>query len=115
MKTVNDVMQKYTAGEIELAEANEKLKELGAGISLDPEKNVLTEEEKRQTVVGYFPEQANGWGLLDTGTGFLDKVHVTDGVLDYAVNAILPDGSVSMLADVLICGKIYAVRGAQLT
>ena len=60
MKTINEVMQKYTAGEIEAAEANEKLKELGATYHLTPGKNVLTEEEKRATTVGYYPEQAHG-------------------------------------------------------
>ena len=113
MKTVNDVMQKYTAGEIELAEANKKLAELGTGFNLNPEKNVLTEEEKRQTVVGYFPEQATGWGLLDTGTGSLDKVKVIGGKFDHAINTVI-DGKPNMIAWFMIAGKTYSVMGDKL-
>ena len=53
MKNIKEVIEKYTAGEIEVAEANENLKELGAGYHFDPKKNELTEEEKRATTVGY--------------------------------------------------------------
>ena len=73
MKTVNDVMQKYTAGEIELAEANEKLKELGAGISLDPEKNVLTEEEKKNT-----PNPTEKWCTQEERQIAYDNWETTD-------------------------------------
>ena len=114
MLTINDIVQKYTAGEIELAEANKKLAELGVGFHLNPEKNVMTEDEKRQTVVGYYPEQANGYGLLDTGTGSLDKAKVTNGKFDYAINAVI-DGKPNMIAWFMIAGKTYAVVGDKLT
>ena len=110
MKTINEILRDYTTGETDLEAANAALKEAGAGYHLEPGKNELTEEDLRETVVGYYPEQASGWGLLDTGTGSLEKVHVANGRLDHAVNEVLPDGSVNMAAYVTICGKRYAVK-----
>lgn len=54
---------------------------MGAGFCLQPGKTVLSEAEKRVTTVGYYPEQANGYGFLDTGSGSLDKVQVQNGQL----------------------------------
>ena len=76
-----EIIKKYSAAELTLEEANAKLK----GIKLDPGKNVLTEEEKRATTIGCYADMANGWGLLDTGTGTFDKVTVTNGKLAYGV------------------------------
>ena len=109
MKTINEILKDYTTGETDLESANAALKEAGAGYHLEPGKNVLTEEDRRETTVGYYPEQASGWGLLDTGTGSLEKVHVANGRLDHGVNQVLPDGSVNMAAYVTICGQVYAV------
>ena len=108
---VNEIMKKYTAGELEAEEANRALAKARAGFRLEPGKNVITDEERRQTVVGYYPEQANGWGLLDTGTGTSDKVRVIEGRLPHPVNEVREDGSTTMLAYVTICGKTYEVRG----
>ena len=110
-----EMILKYTSGEITLEETNAALKEMGAGVYLDPQKNVLTEAEMRRTVVGHFPEQANGWGLLDTCTGSLDKVQVRNGKLTFAVNAVNEDGSVNMKATVSIAGHVYQVKGDTLT
>ena len=74
-----DIIRKYSAGELTAEEANEELKSIQSGVSLRPGKNVLTEEDKLGSTVGYYPEQANGFGLLDTGTGSLDKVEVRNG------------------------------------
>lgn len=114
MKNIDEVMQKYTAGEIELEEANEKLKEFGSTYHLDPKKNVLTEEEKRQTVIGYYPEQATGFGLLDTGTGSYDKCKVVNGKFAYPINTVMPDGKPNMIAYFMIAGRTYAVHGDAL-
>ena len=104
---INETMSKYTAGEITLEQANEELKKAEAGFHLDPNKNVLTEEEKRQTVVGYYPEQANGFGMLDSGTGTMDKVQVKDGHL---VGCDMGES----YALCIIGGKVYEVRGDKL-
>lgn len=98
-----EIIRKYTAGELTLAEANLKLR----GIRLNPGKNFLTEEEKRATTVGYYPEQANGWGLLDTGTGSLDKVEVRNGKL-------VQGGMGEAFALCIIAGKSYEVKNDTL-
>lgn len=98
-----EIIRKYTAGELTLAEANLKLR----GIRLNPNKNILTEEEKRATTVGYYPEQANGWGLLDTGTGSLDKVEIRKGKL-------VQGGMGEAFALCIIAGKSYEVKNDTL-
>lgn len=98
-----EIINKYTAGEMTLEEANEKLK----GFSLDPMKNIITEEEQRVTTVGYYPDQANGFGLLDSGTGTFDKVIVKNGKLAYSMG--------DAFAMVFIGGKKYTVKGDTLT
>jgi len=114
MKTINEILKDYTAGKEDLEATNAALKEAGAGYHLDPGKNELTEEDRRETTVGYYPEQAHGWGLLETGTGSPDKVHIVGGRLDHTVNEVLPDGTTNMAAYVTICGKVYAVLGDNL-
>ena len=54
---------------------------------------------------------AEGWGLLDTGTGSLEKVEIRHGRLIQPVNEVQADGSVNMPAFVLAGGRRYAVRG----
>ena len=107
MKNINETMSKYTAGEITLEQANEELKKADAGIRLNPKKNVLTEEEMRATTIGHFPDQANGFGLLDSGTGTLDKVRVKDGRL---VNCDMGES----YALLIIAGRTYRVKGTVL-
>lgn len=114
MKTVEEVLQKYTLGEASKEETNDALKELDSSLRLNPGKNELTDEDIRATTVGHYPEQANGYGLLETGTGSLEKVHVTAGVLDYPINEVQPDGTTNMAAYVFICGKRFEVFGDKL-
>lgn len=114
MKTINEILRDYTTGETDLEKTNAALKEAGAGFRFVPGQNEITEEDRRQTVVGYYPEQASGFGLLDTGTGSMEKVRVTNGKLDHAVNQVQPDGTTNMTAYVIICGKIYEVLGDTL-
>ena len=57
------VFEEIDAGTITLEEANKRLFEAGAPYSLNPWKNKIGRNE-------------NGVGLLDTGTGTLDKVRV---------------------------------------
>lgn len=111
---INEAISKYTKGEITTEEVNAVLTESGAGFSFHPGQNELTEEDLRATTVGHYPDMANGYGLLDSGTGSMEKVHVTNGVLDHAVNTVLPDGGTSMAAYVHICGKTYEVFGDKL-
>lgn len=110
MKNTNieETIRKYSAGELTLEDANARLKDAGAPIHLDPQRNVLTEADKRATTIGYYPDQANGWGLLDSGTGTLDKVEVQSGKL---VNMDCGE----MYALCIIAGKTYHVKGDTLT
>lgn len=79
MKTIEEIILDYTKGEKDLPETNEALKEAGSNIYLNPDRNKLTEEEMRATTIGYYPDQANGYGLMDHGVGGFEKVHVVNG------------------------------------
>ena len=107
MSKVNEIMEKYTAGEITAEEANAKLASAEVGFFLQPGKNALTEEEMRATTIGYYPDQANGYGLLDTGTGTLDKVRCENGHL------VGCDCGESY-ALLIIAGRTYQVKGTAL-
>ena len=96
MKNITEIIEQYTAGKKNLEETNEALRAAGAQFHLNPEKNVLTEEES-----------LSGYGLLDTGTGTLDKVQVVNGEL-----ANCDCGG--MRAFVLMGGKTYEVFGKKL-
>ena len=107
MSKVNEIMEKYTAGEITAEETNAQLAAAEAGFFLQPGKNALTEEEMRATTIGHFPDQANGYGLLDSGTGTLDKVRCENGHL------VGCDCGESY-ALYIIAGRIYQVKGTVL-
>ena len=113
MKNVTEIILKYTAGEATLEETNAALKEAGSGLYLDPMKNVLTEEDKRATTIGYYPDQANGWGLLNSGTGPWDKCKVVNGKFSSAINTVI-DGKPNMVAEFHIAGRTYKVMGDTL-
>ena len=105
--SMTEILNKYTAGQTTLEETNAALAEMGAGIHLKPGKNELTAEEtaaaKAETAAN-----ANGFGLLDTGTGTLDKVKIQGGKL---VDCDMGES----LAMVYIAGKTYYVQGRELT
>ncbi len=105
--TTNEILNKYTTGEMTLPEANEALKEAGSDLYLDPDRNKLTEEEMRGTTVGYYPDQANGYGLMDHGVGCMEKVHVVNGkTVDVNMGA--------ETAYVYIAGHKYELKGDTL-
>ena len=106
MSKTTDIINKYTAGEATLEETNAALAELNAGIHLEPGKHELTAEETAASKADT-AATANGYGLLDTGTGSLDKVQVKDGQL---VNCDCGE----MYALYMIAGKTFRVQGAVL-
>lgn len=114
MKAIYEIVRDYTTGEADLEATNAALSEAGAGFSFRPGQNAITDEDRKQTVLGYYPEQASGYGLLDTGTGSMERVKVIGGRLEYPINEIQPDGSTNMAAYVIICGKTYEVFGDTL-
>ena len=77
--TTNEILNKYTTGEMTLPEANEALREAEAGFTLDPNRNVITQEEFVATTAGETPDTVNGYGLMDHGVGCLEKDHVVNG------------------------------------
>lgn len=108
IKEINRIIARYTAGEATVEETNADLKQMGVDLRLNPGKNTLTEAEIVETITGGTPAEANGMGLLDTGTGTLDKVYVEDGKL--------VDNDVGeMYALCIIGGKVYHVQGDTLT
>ena len=94
MVNINEVIETYK-NEIENASAEEAKAALekvnaaikGTGIHLDPEKNVIKPEEA--AVVCEDVSKINGFALLDTGTGSLDKVEIINGKLKYSVGDIV--------------------------
>lgn len=107
MKNTNEIIGKYTGGEATLEQTNAELQEIKAGFHLDPARNSFTPEEIAAAKAGDTPEQANGYGLLDTGTGTLDKVEVRGGKL-------LDCDCGEMTALVMIGGKTWHVKGSTL-
>ena len=106
MSKVNEIIAKYTDGKATLEETNGALKEVNAGFHLDPLRNTFTGEELLKTKADT-AETANGFGLLDSGTGTLDKVEVRNGEL---VNCDMGES----YALVIIAGKTFHVNGKKL-
>jgi hypothetical protein len=106
MSKITDIINKYTVGEATLEDTNTALAEMGADIHLEPGKHELTAEEvaasKADTAA-----TANGYGLLDTGTGSLDKVQIKDGQL-------VDCDCGEMYALCMIAGHTYKVQGTAL-
>ena len=106
--TVNEILEKYTKGEMTPDEANAALKEVeGNDLFLDPNRNIITQEEFMATTAGDTPETVNGYGLMDHGVGCLEKVHVVDGKT--------PDVNMGEeIAFVHIAGRVYELKGDTL-
>lgn len=103
--SINEILRKYTTGELTLDEANEKLKEERSDLTLNPDRNTITQEEFMETTAGdYPPATVNGYGLMDHGVGCLEKVHVVDGKT--------PDVNMGEeVAFVFIAGRRYRLWG----
>lgn len=99
-----EIIKKYTTGEKTLVETNTDLARIGAGFYLDINKHLLTEDEIKNGTAG----------MLDTGTGGMDKVPVINGELNHAVNEVKEDGTVNMIAFVIMQGKTFKVEGKKL-
>ena len=72
-KEIDLIFEAIDRGELDVFEANKRLAEQEAGYYLDPWKNVIHRNE---------PENIyNGVGMMDTGTGTMDKVRLVNGKL----------------------------------
>ena len=94
MVDINKILKQWADGEKTLEETNEALK--GTGIYVDPDKQKIAEGEG--AVYCEDLSKINGYGLLDTGTGTLDKVKIKNGKL---VDSI---GNMSAL---VLVGDVY--------
>ena len=77
MVDINEVLKQWADGEKTVEETNEALK--NTGIYVDPDKQKIAEGEG--AVYCEDLSKINGYGLLDTGTGTLDKVKIKNGKL----------------------------------
>lgn len=107
MTKITEILNEYTSGAKTLEETNVALKEAGATFYLDPTKNIISEEDMAATIVSDEPSEVSGFGMLDSGTGTLDKVEVKEGKL---LNCDMGDS----YALVLIGGKMFKVAGTEL-
>lgn len=106
--TVNEILEKYTKGEMTPDEANAALKEVEDNdLFLDPNRNIITQEEFMATTAGDTPDTVNGYGLMDHGVGDMEKVHVVGGkTVDVNMG--------QEFALVYIAGKKYELKGDTL-
>lgn len=107
--TVNEILKKYTTGEMTLDEVNSALKGVEENkLTLNPDRNIITQEELMETTAGENPPiTVNGYGLMDHGVGCLEKVHVVNGKTT----------DVNMgeeIAFVHIAGRVYELKGDTL-
>ena len=77
MVDIDNILKQWTDDEKTVEETNEALK--GTGIYVDPDKQKIAEGEG--AVYCEDLSKINGYGLLDTGTGTLDKVKIKNGKL----------------------------------
>jgi hypothetical protein len=98
-----EILNKYTDGTNTLEKTNELLAANGAGYTLDPDRNKITDEEAAAAVASVenaadFSE-ISGYGLMDTGTGSKDKVSVLNGKVTNATG--------EQMAIVFIGGRVF--------
>lgn len=106
MANITEILRKYTCGTVNAEDTNKALKEAGASFHIIPGKNELTSAEIAAAHAEK-AETATGFGLLDTGTGSLDKAEARDGKL---VNVDCGE----MKALFIVAGKTFRVNGSLL-
>lgn len=95
IEEVNRIIARYTAGKATLEESNADLRQLGVDLRLNPTANVIQ------------PDEVGLYGLLDTGTGTLNKVRVEGGRL-------VDTNCGEMPAMLMFDGHVYTVVGDTL-
>lgn len=115
MYEINQIMRDCADGIITSNEANEKLDKLGVtGIRYDSDVNVITDEEMNNTTVSEDFSVVNGYMLLDTGTGYKNKVKVENNTL---VNCDIGNMyGIAMIGDLMwevMGNKIVGFKGAR--
>ena len=95
---LNEILNKYTAGEASVEETNTALKAIGSSLYIDPMRNVITPEEMATGRFGY----------LDDGIS-MEKVEVDLETMEM-VNCDVGE----MKAFCFLGGKRYDVKGKKL-
>ena len=78
---LEQVLMGYRNGEKDVEETNKALKELNSGLFIDPDKNVITDEEWANTTITGDLKTINGYVYVELGVGDPEKVRVIDSVL----------------------------------
>lgn len=100
--TDTEILRGYTEGKLTAEQVQQKLREIGSPLTFNADRCRLTKD------------QLKDHGLMASGTGSLDPVHIENGELDYAINTVQSDGSTNLIAYVYFCGKKYKVMGKTL-
>ena len=108
MSKMNEIIKKYSTGELTLEQANQQLEDIGSTVRLNPLKNTISGEEMAKTVVSDDPSKVSGWGMMNHGVGSMEKMHIQNGKLDYDTGFY--DGTAVMY----VKGNMYAVNGDHL-
>ena len=82
----NKYLEDYITGKINLEELNEKWAEIGMELHIDPTKNIIT---TGGATVQENDADINGYVMVDSGTGTMDKAMVKNGKLVYPSADIL--------------------------
>lgn len=98
MKTIDEIIESYTKGEITKEKANKMLIEMGSTVRINPSAYIVSPEEEKE-----------GWGYLHTGTGYPDKCKA-----DMEKMELEYDDMGEMYSIFEINGKTYEVEGKKL-
>lgn len=82
----NEYLADYISGKINLEELNKKWAEIGMELHIDPTKNIIT---TGGATVKDNDSDINGYVMVDSGTGTMDKAMVKNGKLVYPSTDIL--------------------------
>lgn len=94
-----DIINGWKSGAYSVEDANKKLQAIGAGFTINPYKNVITAPEEAQNT------DTDGVGMLDTGTGTMDKVQIRGMKLVHNIG--------NMKAFVKFNGILYEVKDGE--
>ena len=107
-KTIDEILSGYSTGEITPEQANRELEAAGSSLRLNPLKNKMTVEEIEASSLGDNPPSTcTGWGYMDHGVGFLEKIQIVDG------KCVSCDMG-QEVAFVFFCGRKFCLDGDTL-
>lgn len=81
MANLMEILEGFRYGEKTAEETNEALKEMGSTLSVDPNRNVITDAEWADTTISGDLKKINGYAYVDFGVGNPEKMMFKDGVI----------------------------------